>query len=134
MRGAVQVSMVLCCFPRRGKHQGTKTKRSPRGTVHMETGNGNNSGRPSLKQLETLSLRGGEGRHRLPDSFLDSHPYRPPHALTLRLSTFLCKCLYPGRRYFTHHGAFQKETCSSQAADAVRFAEKTTTGNAAKNT
>lgn len=42
---------------------------------------------------------------RLPDSFLDSHPDKPPHTETLKLSTFLCKCFYPGRHYFTHHDA-----------------------------
>lgn len=133
MRGAIQVSTALCCFPRRGKHHGTKTKPSPRSTVHMETGDGNNSGRPSLQHLQTLSLSGRGGRGRAPSSFLDAHPYKPPHTQMLRRSTFLCKRLYPERRYFTHHGAFQ-ETRSSQAADAVRFAEKTTTGNASKNT
>ena len=99
----------------------------------METGNGNNSRRPSLQHLQTLSLSGQGGRGRSPSSFLDAHPYKPPCAQMLRRSTFLRKRLYPGRRYSTHHGAFQ-ETRSSQAADTVRFAEKTATGNASKNT
>lgn len=99
----------------------------------METGNDNNAGRPSLQHLQTLSLSGWGGRGRSPSSLLDAHPYKPPRAQTLRRSTFLRKRLYPGRRYSTRHGAFQ-ETRFSQAADAVRFAEKTAMGNASKNT
>lgn len=81
---------------------------------------------------DTLAWRTGSW-NRLPDALLDSHPCKRPHSEMLKLTTFLCKCFYAGRHYFTHHEAFWKETHSSQAAEAVRFAEKTI-GYASKNT
>lgn len=51
-------------------------------------------------------------------------PVLPPsHTEMVKLSTFLSKCFYPGRQYFTHHEAFW--THSSEAAEAVRFAGNT---------
>lgn len=120
-------------FPEEANTTEPKQSHRPGAPSTWRRGDGNNSGRPSLQHLQTLSLSGRGGRGRTPSSFLDAHPYKPPHTQMLRRSTFLCKRLYPGRRYFSHHGAFQ-ETRSSQAADAVRFAERTTTGNASKNT
>lgn len=125
MAGGTKVSIVLCDSPWRGKHQVTTTKWSLWSTVYMETRNDNNQRVLQWIPVDAFGRMLGR-RNRLPGSFPYFYPNRLWYPEMLKLSTFLCKCFYPGRQYVTYQEAFWAH--SSEAAEAGRFAGNTTMG------
>lgn len=106
MWGGINVSIVLCSL-RRAKHQVTTTKWLLRSTGYLET---RMTTTGWVLRWTPGDVLGQTTRrwNRLLDSYLHFYSNKLWHTERLKLSTFLCKCFFPRRQYFTRHEGFWK--------------------------